>query len=512
MSAFAGLNQEDLRRLGFEPDVQQMALGANYVPGLEPLSTQPVQMPAPGAPMFDFAPGQGMAMSAPAQAEADAFHAQKTAPKAKPNAQQSQAPQQPDLSRYDLGGQGQQAARPQMPGVGGGGELARLSAASTKADDRLRTANEKTLGLQQASIADRRKLLEESAALGEQKAAEVGAFQRRQAQEVRALEQEQAAEFQAEQDSLKRQAERAKQVASNYYRNEDGSLRVGELTVASLAVALGAFSQAFTGGPNAALQIVNDNINNAIDAERGLLKDMESQFSDKSAAREAARAAKLREHSQALESFLTEYTAPEEALRLKEMSAALQQEEAQAIANAAQAEHASTYQGLAFRQNNAVARANIAQTNAELAAKAGAAKDGAGVSVPGLDGQGISKEATKDAAEIKGTIDAMRATIGRLKELREANGAEMFSGPAANEMKQLATDLKLQYKEAMKLGAVSESDQEQLDNMIGDPTRIGHVIDELDGLEKQVGRTAAARLKALGFTESSWRKATEKSR
>lgn len=401
------------------------------------------------------------------------------------------------------------APRPGMgaprPGGFGGGELAGLAREARGADSAFKTAQGEAAKKNQDALGERQRILGESALLGEQKAAEVGAYQRRQAQDMRALQQEQMAEQMREQEALKSQAEKAKRVASDYYRDEDGSVRVGEVAIASLAVALGAMGSAFTGGPNAALQIVNDNINRDIDAERGLLDDMEKQFADKGAAREAARAAKIEEHQQALAGLMNEYTAPEQRLKFEEMSAALEQEKAVALAQSAQLEHAATYQGLGFRQQNAGLRAQAA---------AASAKAGSG-GVPGLEGQGISKEAEKEAAEIKGSVDGFRAKLALLAQINDESGTSLSPAARSRGESAIAAAI-IDYNKLKKLGALDKGTIKMGERILGGNPADAFGVGGRRDLYKQVGEMiendAGTRLKALGFTESSSRRVAETAR
>lgn len=158
-------------------------------------------------------------------------------------------------------------------GRGGGGGGPRPSAAPVRAaDEELRRAQEAAMS-QQAAVAEQARA--RGAALAEQ----YDAFEQRRAEQAvenARREAEARAEAQQRVDALDKAVKERYDLASEDGRSE---LLSGGNLGAALAVALGAFGAALTGGPNAALQVIDRRVRDEIEAKKRLIAAAEGRVS-----------------------------------------------------------------------------------------------------------------------------------------------------------------------------------------------------------------------------------------
>ncbi len=327
-------------------------------------------------------------------------------------------------------------------------------------------------------------------------------------------------------DDLKNSVATMQEDPDRFYKSEDGSTNYGKKVAAALAIAFGQFGAAMTGGPNMAMQIIEGAIDRDIESQRqsiakargdlsdqrGFLADLRQKGFDEQGAADAAKVAMLEDYKRQIDTTLASTKSAETrgAGEAEKEKATQRQHEIAAKAAESVAENefkaVSTQAGIETnRQQIGLQREQIAGSKAAAASKGQA--DAQSLAASGLAPRGgvMPDEATvRKAQETKGTIDAMRANLSRLKTLRQENGAEItgLSGES-KEMKQLATELRLQYKNLAQLGALSGGDLDMLNDMLpSDPSKIGNVLTQLDSFGQIVDRSAAAKFKAWGLDEA----------
>jgi hypothetical protein len=369
----------------------------------------------------------------------------------------------------------------------------------------------------------RQKAIQNSAELGEQKAAEIGAFKRRQAVEEQryiAEEQKREGERQSAMKDRESELQNLQRDAADYKINPDRR-STGQRIMGALAMGLGAYAQAFNGGENTAAKLVMQQIDNDIAAQRDELANkraavgdkrdefaiLRERFGDARQAESALRLRRLEQATQALDGLKSEYEAPEMAQRRSEAQTALEQEKQNTKLGHLQAYDNAMRQGYGQLADVAARGATLGMQQRELSAKSGR---GAGAPPPGLvviPGQAPNEQATKKAQEIKGSADALMSQAKALREyVLGANGigTEVFPTDEAKKAQAMARGLQLAIKEAFSLGALDKGAAEYMEKMVpSDPTqwRQGSVAAALDALESSVRERTSAQIRPLGFAD-----------
>lgn len=176
---------------------------------------------------------------------------------------------------------------------------------------------------------------------------------------------------------------RAQARAASMSIDQDRASRGGNGVMNALAVALGTFGSTLAGGPNAALQIVNERIerdiesqradidqaNSNVAAQRSMLADVREEFRSRDAATEATRAAMLRQAAAEAEVRSRQTDSDEVRTRAQNLRDQLE-EQAAAAAQAAQAAEAEARLTMADREaqlRRHSANATLAEANAQRA-------------------------------------------------------------------------------------------------------------------------------------------------
>lgn len=77
----------------------------------------------------------------------------------------------------------------------------------------------------------------------------------------------------------------------------------------------------------------------------------------------------------------------------------------------------------------------------------------------------------------------MRGLTNKMRQMLTKYGAmRLVPGPAQNDIKQLATELQIETKNVAELGAVSGPDMGLMTSIAGDPSKLGSVARDLDGM------------------------------
>lgn len=252
----------------------------------------------------------------------------------------------------------------------------------------------------------------------------------------------------------------------------------GSKFIAAIAVALGAFGAALTGGRNSALDIITKAVDDDISAQRenaaaerqakkekvgstqSLYGLMRSRFDDEATALAATEAAAYGVVQRRLEAAKAGMSGDVQKAELEKMQAGVSQKEAEAVVNLRQR---------AFE--NATKRATLGMQQAELmlSAQAKAAK-ATGMDpellVPGY-GYALSKDAVKDARETVKESEKTIKVLDDLQTLRAKFGGETLPTDARAAMRSLGTRLIGTLNKSGGFGALDKSTQELLQQMVG---------------------------------------------
>lgn len=354
------------------------------------------------APAGGADPSQVLPMSAMSRQQIDASGRTEQPVSMIPLGGPSGAPSPADLpsspapvGRDFAGGARQVTQEPQRQAASGYGlgSLAREARASNKA------AGESLAGARDAldgATDARRQTLNDQIELAQNKAAEQAAYQRQQNAETMKLDAESADTQARYRDEMAGQRGKIQTLTASLkdksvdpnriFKNADGSTDWGTSALAAISIALGELGRAFTGGPNAALSIINDKIGRdmaaqqsdidsakgEIDAEGNVLAMMRQEFGDDMQARQASKIAMLERYKQQLGELDSEYAGPEQKARMQELMAGLDAQQAQEQAAFDEKAHALTMNRLAFEQSNMVVGAQLSAERAKAQAAGGA--------------------------------------------------------------------------------------------------------------------------------------------
>jgi len=238
----------------------------------------------------------------------------------------------------------------------------------------------------------------------------------------------------------------------DFWADRSTGARIG----AAIAVAMGAYASATTGGPNYAQQILDSAINRDIERQKSeyeKLKDRRSGLNT------------------VFSQMMQKYGDERQAL-LATKSASLEMAKVQILKNAALAQgDVAKGKGMqmvgAVEQEQAKTRGELSAKYAESAAKQ--QEENYALEVPGF-GAARTKE---DAKELKDALVQKRKMDSQIQELislRETYGGEVVNRNAVARAKQLSKDLLLTYKNLAKLGVLSKADEDIINEIIpGDP-------------------------------------------
>lgn len=271
-----------------------------------------------------------------------------------------------------------------------------------------------------------------------------------------------------------------------------GGLSGGHRVMAAIAMALGAYGSALARTPNYAMQIVQEQVNRNIAAQKERFAKVRNQadlLEDRAS----------REHGLAMKHFddgIARYHAMEaaewqRAQRLMQM-VAVRTKGAEAKARAAQMIGQTEIK-------IGEAREKVNQFYEQLAIEK-AAKAGRQPALP-VDVEPIGPIDEKSAEKVQPVVagyQQAKSVITRLRELRRSKGWTVFDRATVEEAKRLAKE----YINARKNlegygGALSPTEKELIDLGVDDPTKLGFVMDKLDAADKALETSVGARLRSL---------------
>jgi hypothetical protein len=296
---------------------------------------------------------------------------------------------------------------------------------------------------------------------------------------------------------------------------------LGQKIGGAIAMALGAYAQAWTGGENTALKLVQKQIDDNIETQRANLANKRSSIEDKrraiteergqfenaeeSGARMAAKGYELAKAK--IDTLLaSKYLDDESRAKLTEMRGQFETAQAEKL-NGVMQQHAATTNAMLAQEDAAKSRQFGAQLSiAEAQAKA--AKDGKEdvVEIPGGGGwvgKPLTKTAFDDAIKKAGDAEGILGQIEGIEEIVGSVGREAFPTSAAIEAKARMATLKLDFgKNILNLGVLSDSDKEDLNEILAsDPTQMrqGQVQAQMRALKSLIKKSTASYMKARGF-------------
>lgn len=209
-----------------------------------------------------------------------------------------------------------------------------------------------------------------------------------------------------------------------------------------------------------------DRKRSVVDAQGNLLGIMRQNFGDERTAEAATRAMQYEAAEMELKQILAMNKSEIAQANGATMLAAIQVEKSKSLATLR--DHAAgRFAEIAARRDQLDAQLQIAAMDAM--------KAGDDLSVPGLTGQAISKEAQIKVAEFKAHADTLSGSINELRQLHQRFGRELFRSEGAQRATELAADIQLALKSTNGLGTLDAGATEFLDKMISsDPTAVSN--------------------------------------
>lgn len=314
--------------------------------------------------------------------------------------------------------------------------------------------------------------------------------------------------------------DKASKINADAYFGDD----TGRKITAALAVALGGFGAALTGGPNLAFQKIQQAIQDNIAAQRDNFAKRRADAADAKAAIGDVRAGFDDERTQELSRYgigldiakmrlgriVAGLEGTEAGARAQDIMAQLDQEslknehdmdmaargrflDAETAKMGAMTNVAQLREGRAVRAAEAASAGNEAQAMAQNLAARGLAMR------PGIQ---LSKEEIKKVSEIKAKGDELAGAMGRLIKMREEvdkNPLIVLDPGFRNRSETAYYEAQAAWKEGKNLGAWDAGTQEMLSKVFGKtPTGIGFVQDRYEEILDSTNRGLAKQLGAYG--------------
>jgi hypothetical protein len=310
-------------------------------------------------------------------------------------------------------------------------------------------------------------------------------------------------------------------------REELGNMKVedrrgfGRRLGGAIAMALGAYGAALTGGKNTAAEIVMQSIQDDLQAQREAVSNKRASYGEaKNLYREAlekfgsdrhamiaSELGLLDEAERKIDAMIKGNTNPEILANAEKVKMSLVDKKL-----GLEREAANESLNTSVKVEGQIA--NIAAERQKLAQSAAAKVDEQG-RIPGLVGTGINKQATGEAANMWGAGKAVLDQFADLKSFvfggsgKEGVGAEVSNSDDARTAKAKAASLRIELaKNILDLGVLTKQDMEDVNAMIPeDPTQLrqGAAKKQIDEAEAYVRRKITAHLYARGYAIESTR-------
>lgn len=254
---------------------------------------------------------------------------------------------------------------------------------------------------------------------------------------------------------------------------------------AGLAIALGAMGAALTGGPNYALQIVQQKTQEqiaahrdkvagkkgAIENQRNLYSDHLQQLGNAQAAQAATELAYTQQAQRQLEQMTSGSASKEVQANAAKTMADLQQHQAELAAQLRQGSTQRATQLIGQQAEIEGRREALGLEREKIGIEASKAnmKPNERV-VPGV-GVAVSEDAAKKAIALKNGADVIANGVNQLLAIRQKHGGgfnETMHPDDAATVNKVVISLKYAIKDQKQLGVLSDKEYDRLDNMIGD--------------------------------------------
>jgi len=336
------------------------------------------------------------------------------------------------------------------------------------------------------------------ATLAEKMAQDTMALQQRAQAEKQVLAEQwkqRYADNQAKADALQQEMASGKVDPTQWWKNQN----LGGKVAASIALVLGGIGQAFGGGPNQALAVINDAIEKDIDAQKtdlgkkqNLLSHYVQQGHDINAAAQLAKADQMDAYAGQMQMVASKYGGQEAAVNADKTIAGIK-------GDAAKMRQTAMQQGF----ENSLKAAEL-----RLKAEALAAKEAqpSNLVAPGfMKGQVPIKD--EEAGKFRGALAAQRdieSAAAEMKALVQKHGTEGFPGEVKAKMGALHSKLILKKKNLEQLGAISGTDMSLIEGEVPDPRgwapeAIAHNVTKLDQLVANGRGTIDSAANAMGL-------------
>lgn len=258
---------------------------------------------------------------------------------------------------------------------------------------------------------------------------------------------------------------------------------------------------------NMALDVLDNAINQDIDAQKANIRKKESLYSENLRLLGDERQAALATKSQ----LLSVAQAQIQAIGLKTNSQEAKAKELSALGQI-EMQKAQIRQQLQKDQvvsqmaggGTSMSDAQIQQMPEEIRKRA--------VKVGGKYVLALDDQAAKSSREIIGSHDSMMSNLDELINLRKQYGAETIPGPVKAKMQNIASNLELAMKESKKLGTLDAGAERYMKKIVADPTSYTFALDSYKALKEVQNKETNAKLKALGVNipEGSYQNTVER--
>lgn len=310
---------------------------------------------------------------------------------------------------------------------------------------------------------------------------------------------------------------------------------IGAKISAAIAMALGAFGASINGGPNVAMQIINDAIGRDLDEQReelaqkkGVLAGALNELGERTREYGDSKKAELIYRDQMLErgkARLEEIQSTvgmdqQTEARLLDMHAQITEQQAQGELELEKHHVQAANQAIGdrgkFRQaGNQIAGMRNRDATAMMSAEAKAIGGSRKTAVPGTRPTGEVELTPQQAGKLRDKRAEAGKVLGLLGELRQGinnDGYEFFRTMGAVRQKTIATMLQTQLKNVAGLGVMSDSDRELLQSIVSDdPSKVFRqdtVKAQIDALDRVVSDGWKVEASSHGLIEQQFGEVT----
>lgn len=280
------------------------------------------------------------------------------------------------------------------------------------------------------------------------------------------------------------------------------SKNLGQKVSASIGLILGGIGQAFGGGPNAALGIIQNQMEKDIEAQKadlgkkqGLLSHYVEQGHSIHEAKKLAMADMMDAYRGQVEMMDSKFGIPGASIAAK-----------QAIAGITEKTAKDRMDAMLKSAQRGLAQAEADHYHAQAAAEQAKAKAGQGLVAPGyaLGNVAIRPEEASQFRDALAAKTDISAAATELSQLVKKNGTAALPGEVKRRMDSLRSDMMLKIKDLNKLGAISDSDMKLMEAQVPDttvwaPEWAAQTIPTLTQLSANLERKMASKANSMGL-------------